>query len=757
MWEFTRPHGHTAPLPRTVGPPADKLMHATTEASMTAAELPSAVATALHAWPLRVQSHPKLGNFATASRTIAAGELVFTEAPFAQTVHDSTAEKVCHACYKALEGGVGPNSTGITRHGCTSCRAVRFCSARCAEALAPTHVGECDLLQDVGARGSSTLRLFVRLLRRGRAEPAALDAIERLTLQCDEADTERRAALEATADSINLLLPRSHQMTRGRLARLVDRVQSSALAVADVDGLSAGTALYVAGASVFNHSCSPSAVASFHGASLRIHATRELAPGEEVTISYTSAQRLHAGRAARQSTLRAERSFTCACERCTRPPATDALLDGWACASCADGVVAGDGARCAACGVAHALKVDARAAIEQRWSDDLDKWWHVLPGGGHATIGRTAEQAALAILPKVDQLLAASAARLCETHALRQRALILRAHAVEACSQAPPAARVAAIEACLRGMYVHCHPADPRFCSYLRRLAHALTGQAAVAAQDRRAAAALNQRACEVSHAAAHGLTLSYGADHPLTTEWRKAAAALGPPPAAGEGMGSGAAGAVAVAVAPAPPSPSPVEVWEPFGGFDELAFLSAHWPGWTFDEDRVTRFRREVAAFNRKMGKPSGEEYQGGLRLKIPTPSFLTFEEDWQRTLSDVVDVPAIRALVADLRSHHAAILQEYESVADSKLSDSGTHMLTGGRLWVEAFPQHLPTLGRLLRRHTECLSPARTDIGTVSPPTSHLLPPTCYLSPPTSYMLSLTSYLSPLTSHLSPRRHSC
>ena len=236
---------------------------------------------------------------------------------------------------------------------------------------------------------------------------------------------------------------------------------------------------------------------------------------------------------------------------------------------------------------------------------------------------------------------------------------------------------------------MHLPAAHPRFCSLLHRLARALAKQAAeLKPLDSAAAAALSQRGSEAALAAARGLSIAWGADHPTVNEWRETAAALS-------------------AAAP----PGPPEVWEPPAGFDEMAFLSAHWPGWGFDAPRVDAFRREVQLFNRRIGRAAGEAYQGGVRLKIRTPPFLVFENDWERDLADVVDVPAVRRLVADLRANHDAIRAEYESVPEAHLSDSGTHMLTSGRLWVEAFPLQMPRLGAILRKHTDTLSHVRSD----------------------------------------------
>ena len=633
--------------------------------------------------PLRLLVHPTLGRHAVAGRRILAGELIFTDTPFVQSVHDNFVEHVCHWCYKFLDAATPQGEKYFT---CENCSTVRFCSMACKQALSSIHAQECSLLQDIGARGGSTLQLYHRLLRRAVSEPDAFAEVESMSHHYDDATKERQATLDTAAHGINCFLPQSIQMESRRVACLVDRVHTNAYSIAGPDGVTTGTGLYCKAGSFFNHSCAPSAVVSFLGRTLRIHAIRNLEAGEEVSISYTE---LYASRAVRQAALSANKGFTCVCTRCVEPSAGDLDLEGWACASsrCSVGVVPREGTACAACGTRHALKPEARAAMEQRWQDDVDNWWQVLPGGGYAELGITTEDAAMRLLPKLDQLLAATAGRLSETHALRHKAFVLRSHAVGVCARAPPAALVEAIEDCLRGMRKHLPPANPYLCSFVHRHARALMRQAEdLRSEDPEAAKALSLRAWEAAHAAAQRLAIGWGTDHPIVKEWRATAASL-------EG------------VAP------PADVWEPLEGFDEFAFLMTHWPGWGFDGERVAAFRKAVRQLNQQMGKPSQEPYQGGLRLKIRTPPFIVFEGDWAKQLSDVVDVPALRRLVADLRTHHSTILAEYTSVPDAQLSDSGTHMLTSGRRWLEAFPSHMPCLRALLKRHESILLPVQSD----------------------------------------------
>ena len=190
----------------------------------------------------------------------------------------------------------------------------------------------------------------------------------------------------------------------------------------------------------FNHSCDPTAVVSFLGRMLRVHVLRDLGEGEEVSVSYVE---LYAGRAARQAALRAKKGFACVCLRCETPPATDAALEGWQCTGqvgCQSGCVPPGATACTSCGTAHKLAPAARAAVEDRWRQSLDEWSSALLGGRSA---KPIRELARELLPSIETFLRSdSADRLCEAHALRQRAFVLRSYAFAAAGAPPDCLRM---------------------------------------------------------------------------------------------------------------------------------------------------------------------------------------------------------------------------------------------------------------------------------------------------------------------------
>lgn len=471
------------------------------------------------AWPLTVRDDPLLGRFVVASRDLQPGELVFTDTPFAQTVHDQFEAQVCHTCYALLPA---------EPHVCAACNRVRYCSAACAAELASAHDAECEVLQAIGALPSHA-RLYLRILARARVDAVGFGGVEELTEHYDDCSPERRAQLDEMARGLISLMPMSQRMECERVARVIERVHTNAFAVSDCAGSSFGTGLYVRAGSLFNHSCSPLASVSFVGRTLRVHSLRAIAAGEAVTISYTE---IYAGRAARRAALKAKKGFDCVCVRCVSPPAADATLEGWCCAKLgcdsAGGAVAPDATSCKQCGTKHSLAPTQRAELEERWRGQVEETWSLLLGE-KSTEAPMAAQAAK-VLPSVTEVLEASEGRLCATHAVRHKAMIVRSYALGALSDPPPGFEdclVDAIEDCLYGMRRHLDPANPQVAFFLFRRSQALVQQARVEKTNGSATAervaALRRRAAEVRLRAAQGLAVAYGADHPKVVEWREA------------------------------------------------------------------------------------------------------------------------------------------------------------------------------------------------------------------------------------------
>lgn len=163
-------------------------------AAATAATAAATAASVGAAWPIRIEAHPIFGRHAVAARPLAAGELVLIDTPFGDCVTDECAERVCHRCYGPLPA---------TPHSCEACGQLHACSAACFTALHDVHAAECDVLASVGRPSSSgtggglaSLRLYLRMLRRARTDPAAFAEVEAMAEHYDAAPPERRRTLD---------------------------------------------------------------------------------------------------------------------------------------------------------------------------------------------------------------------------------------------------------------------------------------------------------------------------------------------------------------------------------------------------------------------------------------------------------------------------------------------------------------------------------------------------------------------------------
>jgi hypothetical protein len=119
------------------------------------------------------------------------------------------------------------------------------------------------------------------------------------------------AALSAQQKKQFLSLHNSYSDTDGQL---LGRVRTNGLPLG-VDGLAGGIFLE---ASRINHSCDPNANASWNDnlEQLTIHAAKDIAEGEEVTIYYLSHR---ANRTLRHTVLQEEMRIFCACSLCSLP------------------------------------------------------------------------------------------------------------------------------------------------------------------------------------------------------------------------------------------------------------------------------------------------------------------------------------------------------------------------------------------------------------------------------------------------------
>lgn len=187
------------------------------------------------------------------------------------------------------------------------------------------------------------------------------------------------------ADKLGLPALRSH--LQHKIVQLLCRMNCNAFTICDDACAPVGLGVFPQGA-LFNHSCKPNCVVSFHGRQMNVHAIADIAQNEELLVSYVD---VLASSSTRQRELRESYFFSCRCDRCSEDTALeDAYLDGYVCpdASCTQtkgGVLVLDSqgdSECRICGAKRSTSELQRLELEYaelsaRQSSDVVAQWQL--------------------------------------------------------------------------------------------------------------------------------------------------------------------------------------------------------------------------------------------------------------------------------------------------------------------------------------------------------------------------------------------
>ena len=196
-----------------------------------------------------------------------------------------------------------------------------------AMAAAQCHVesGECALIAAVASRDpknalkignsvSQWLAVF-RALRLKRAAPRAHESLLELEHHCE--DTRDSDATQTykqkVVPAVRALLGHEEDWSQEEILRCCGYLDSNAFRV----DLGSGVRALYALASMLNHDCAPNGRVSFDSNKrLHLFAKRDIARGEEISVTYCNPL---LGTPARQEKLRRNRFFLCKCTRCNDP------------------------------------------------------------------------------------------------------------------------------------------------------------------------------------------------------------------------------------------------------------------------------------------------------------------------------------------------------------------------------------------------------------------------------------------------------
>jgi hypothetical protein len=309
--------------------------------------------------PIRVVPSVLGGLGVVASRDIAAGEIVASEAPLALTPLFAVARLVCWNCMQAAPGGSEQPLQ------CAGCDVACWCFDGCRDAgtlsglaagLAHAHGAvECGALRSwqlAGRPHAEVADLTLQAIRlldvrhRGAAcRPLPPPSTTQLGFgayasrlcgmrrDAQTGDAIRRAAATALAS-----VAATARVDAGVLEDVLSRHQCNAYGVSGPGGVGIGLASFVAILQLFNHSCAPNLAfdsrpvgragqaptSDEHTLSIPAHiapsppfyslvALHPIAAGCELTHCYASSAE---GPSVRQAYLRAHHGFQCGCPRC---------------------------------------------------------------------------------------------------------------------------------------------------------------------------------------------------------------------------------------------------------------------------------------------------------------------------------------------------------------------------------------------------------------------------------------------------------
>jgi SET and MYND domain-containing protein len=302
-------------------------MSATFLAATTTRSCDAAATAAVEPAPKRdpwVARRKGCGRIAIAAKDLEAGTVVsrFSGRPYGACPLPSQRDRLCTGCLRGAEDASG---RGADLSRCSRCKWARYCSKACQGNDWKEHKHECaalagkrSLLRQLPDAACADVLLAGRCLRRrARQEAAALPA-ESSDAAFDALEpgvpSEADMELGRIAASTPGLLPPppSEHGTAERAAALIAAFGRNNFGLLNDVLVCVGAGCYP-DAAILNHSCQPSCVLAFDGATLEVRTARSVAAGEELTHSYVD---LCLSTLKRREVLRERYGFDCVCRRC---------------------------------------------------------------------------------------------------------------------------------------------------------------------------------------------------------------------------------------------------------------------------------------------------------------------------------------------------------------------------------------------------------------------------------------------------------
>lgn len=190
-------------------------------------------------------------------------------------VEEGTMATTCSYCLKEAPGLSAWKA-------CGKCKTIRYCSAKCQMTDWPLHKPECKFIIGRGGAGPSQARLIIRLLVKAKSDPAFKAALDKLYVHPGGYKEPWKDLFPYLKPIIEYIPSEISSMDEVHWA--FSKLQGNAF-LCGVNERCQWMSL-ICRSSYCNHSCESNAARIETGRTFRIIATKNIAEGEEVVISY---------------------------------------------------------------------------------------------------------------------------------------------------------------------------------------------------------------------------------------------------------------------------------------------------------------------------------------------------------------------------------------------------------------------------------------------------------------------------------------
>ncbi|XP_063773876.1 histone-lysine N-methyltransferase SMYD3 isoform X2 [Pseudophryne corroboree] len=269
---------------------------------------------------------PGKGSGLRATRHLALSETAAYSQPYVYTVcrGQKRGAAACDQCLRRTEK--------LQR--CSQCKFARYCNSFCQKNAWKDHKRECLCLKGVLPNvPTDSVRLLARIIFKLLEQPDCTSedfcAIHALQSHVEELNGEMREGLGHLAATLEQYLKKElqdySQLPPGfQILDYFSKLTCNSFTISDGEMQEVGVGVYPS-MSLLNHSCDPNCVIVFEGTCLHLRTVKEIAKGEELTISYIDVKMpSHL----RQMQFQRQYCFTCDCSRCLTKDKDEDMLAG---------------------------------------------------------------------------------------------------------------------------------------------------------------------------------------------------------------------------------------------------------------------------------------------------------------------------------------------------------------------------------------------------------------------------------------------